>query len=396
MATTCVNEKNNLVLGRGRLFFDRQDSKGNPTGERYLGNTPELNATQDVTTLDHFSSDYGVKEMDDQMTLQNTRSGSFITDNISIENVAAFFGGQQQTIVNTQQTDVKEALNMGNPIVRGRFFQLGQTVDDPQGLGNIDAANFELYYASANASIVIGSGDLSSVSGLTLLPPENYELEADTGRVYIEPDAPDLVASSKIYAQYNRKAGSTDMFITADDSIRGALRFISDNPKGLQMNYYWPEVSLTPNGDYALKGDDWQQLSFNFGVLKKDCNTPSQITYRPTPDQGNAGNGATLATLTLNPTSITGDNTATSTVSVTVLDANGQPAANQQVSLSRGALPAGVSSLTLAQTTVTTNASGVASTTAKAEATGAGTVQITATVVSSGATKTANLSVTAP
>lgn len=393
---TCVNEKNNLVLGRGRLFFDRQDNKGNPTGERYLGNTPELNATQDVTTLDHFASDYGVKEMDDQMTLQNTRSGSFITDNISIENVSAFFGGFNQTIVNAQQTDVKEALNASKPITRGYFYQLGQTVDDPQGLGNIDAANFELYYAAANASIVIGSGDLSTVSGLTLLPAGNYELEADTGRVYIEPDAPDLVAPAQLFAQYNRKAGSTDMFITSDDTVRGALRFISDNPKGLQMNYYWPLVNLTPNGDYALKGDDWQQLSFNFGVLKKDCNSPSQITYRPTPDAGNAGSGATVSTMTLNPTSIAGDNTATSTITVTVLDANGQPANNQQVTLSRGALPAGVSAVTLAQTTLTTNASGVATTTAKATATGAGTVQITATLVSSGNTKTATLNVTAP
>ena len=313
-----------------------------------------------------------------------------------MENVAAFFGGQSATIVNTQQTDVKEVLNFNNAITRGRFYQLGQSVDDPQGLGNIDAANFELYYASANASIVIGSGDLSSVSGLTLLPPANYELEADTGRIYIEPDAPDLQASSKVYAQYNRKAGATDMFITTDDSVRGALRFISDNPKGLQMNYYSPEVNLTPNGDYARKGDDWQQLSFNFGVLKKDCNTPSQITYRPTPDQGNAGSGATVSTLTLNPTSIAGDNTATSTISVTVLDANGQPANNQQVTLSRGALPAGVSALTLTSTTLTTNASGVASTTAKATATGAGSVQLTATLISSGATKTATLNVTAP
>lgn len=393
---TCSNEKNNLVLGRGRLFFDRYDNKGNPTGERYLGNTPELNATQDVTTLDHFSSDYGVKEMDDQMVLQNTRSGSFITDNISMENVAAFYGGNEQTIVNTQESDVKEGLNAENAVTRGRFYQLGQTVDDPQGLGNIDAANFELYYASANAAIVIGSGDLSAVSGLTLLPVGNYELEADTGRVYIEPDAPDLIAPSKLYAQYNRKAGSTDIFVTSDDSVRGALRFISDNPKGLQLNYYWPQVNLTPNGDYALKGDDWQQLSFNFGVLKKDCNTPSQITYRPTPDQGNAGTGATVSTMTLNPTSIAGDNTATSTITVTVLDANGQPANNQQVNLARGALPAGVTAVTLTAQTLTTNASGVATTTVKATATGAGSVPITATLVSSGDAKTTNLAVTAP
>ena len=393
---TCVSEKNNLVLGRGRLFFDRSDSDGKSTGERYLGNTPELNLTQDVTTLDHTASDYGVKEMDDQMVLQNTRSGSFITDNISIENVSMFFGGNEQTVVNTQQTDVKEVLNGNNPIRRGRFYQLGATVDEPQGMGNIDPANFELYYAAANASVVIGSGDLSAVSGLTLLPAGNYELEADTGRVYIEPDAPDLVASSKLYAQYNRKAGAVDMFITNDDSVRGALRYISDNPKGLQMNYYWPEVNLTPNGDYALKGDDWQQLSFNFAVLRKNCNTPSQITYRPTPQDGNASTGVVLSTLTLNPTSIAGDNTATSTITVTVLDATGQPAQNQQVSLQRGALPSGVSAVTIQSTTLTTNSSGTATTTVKGVATGAGTVQITGQVISSGSTKTANLAFTAP
>lgn len=394
MATTCVNEKNNLVLGRGRLFFDRHDSKGLPTGERYLGNTPELNVTQDVTNLDHYSSDFGLKEMDEQMLLQNTRSGSFITDNISIENSAMFFGGREGTVVQTQQTDVKEALNMGGAVVRGRTFQLGTTVDDPQGMGNIDAANFDLYYASANASIVIGDGDLSSVSGLTLLPPANYELDAVTGRVYIEPDAPNLIAPSKVYAQYNRKAGSVDMFVTQDESVTGSLRFISDNPKGLQMNYFWPKVNLTPNGDYALKGDDWQQLSFNFGVLRKDCNTPSQITYRPTPEAGNAGTSATIGTMTLNPTSIAGDNTASSTLSVTVVDAQGQPAPNQQVSVMRGSLPAGVTAVTFGATTLTTNSQGVATTTVKATATGAGSVALTATLVSSGDQKSTNLSVT--
>jgi len=30
-----------------------------------------------------------------------------------------------------------------------------------------------------------------------------------------------------------------------------------------------PYVKLMPNGDFALKGDEWQQLSFNIEVLKK-------------------------------------------------------------------------------------------------------------------------------
>ena len=30
-----------------------------------------------------------------------------------------------------------------------------------------------------------------------------------------------------------------------------------------------PYVKISPNGDYALKGDEWQQIPFNIEILKK-------------------------------------------------------------------------------------------------------------------------------
>jgi hypothetical protein len=34
------------------------------------------------------------------------------------------------------------------------------------------------------------------------------------------------------------------------------------------MDYLMPYVRLSPNGDFALKSDEWQQLSLNVEILK--------------------------------------------------------------------------------------------------------------------------------
>lgn len=52
-------------------------------------------------------------------------------------------------------------------------------------------------------------------------------------------------------------------------AIEGSLRFISFNPKGDKIDYFMPKVSITPNGDFAMKGDDWQILPFTIEVKKK-------------------------------------------------------------------------------------------------------------------------------
>ena len=87
--------QNNYVVGRGRLFFG-QFKKGTrrPQGQRYFGNTPELSTTQDEDTLDHYSSEGGVRVKDASVTLQNDQTGSFSCDNISMPNLALWYRGE--------------------------------------------------------------------------------------------------------------------------------------------------------------------------------------------------------------------------------------------------------------------------------------------------------------
>lgn len=94
-------ETNNYVVGRGKLYFSRfADGALTGTGFKYFGNTPELTTSQSANSLDHYSSDEGMKVKDKSVDLSNDMSGTFTCDNISSDNLALFFIGDvdQQTI----------------------------------------------------------------------------------------------------------------------------------------------------------------------------------------------------------------------------------------------------------------------------------------------------------
>ena len=68
---------------------------------------------------------------------------------------------------------------------------------------------------------------------------------------------------------YTTLASSRTRIISGSTPIVGALRYIAFNPAGQQLDWYMPYVKISPNGDYALKGDEWQQIPFNIEILKK-------------------------------------------------------------------------------------------------------------------------------
>lgn len=88
----------NYVVGRGRLFFGQfRPNTRTPRGQLYFGNTPALSLSQSEDTLDHYSSEGGVRVKDASVSLQNDSSGSFQCDNISLPNLALWFRGYTTT-----------------------------------------------------------------------------------------------------------------------------------------------------------------------------------------------------------------------------------------------------------------------------------------------------------
>lgn len=243
------------TLGKGRIFFDRYptgvtiNASTQGEGERYIGNTPEFTTSSSSESLDHFDSDSGIKTKDDSVQLSFDRTGKLVTDNISSENLALLFLGSTSTLTQTAQTAQVTSIASAK---RGRFYQLGVSESLPQGVRKV-----------SNVVVKKGAGFTTTVAAAG-----NYQVDLDLGRIYIEVNSADI-NDIPLQVTFDVAASTREAIISGSTPIYGALRLVADNPKGANRDYYFPYVKLTPDGDYALKGEEWQQIGFQFEMLKK-------------------------------------------------------------------------------------------------------------------------------
>lgn len=235
----------NYTLGRGRLYFDKfLTGTKTKTGQRYFGNTTEINMTSDSETLEHFDSDAGIKQKDASVLLSLSRTGSFITDHINPANLALFFLGTESVV---SQTAATSAADSYPNVILGQRYQVGVTPATPAGVRNV-----------------------TTFTSGTLVAGTDYTLDAATGGVvFLTTGA--VVAGSTVSATYSTTLTSYNRVVTAASAqVFGALLYIANNPVGENFDYYWPYVSIKPDGDFALKGEEWQQIGFGFEALKLD------------------------------------------------------------------------------------------------------------------------------
>lgn len=250
----------NYTLGRGRLYFDKfLTGTQTKTGQRYFGNTTEINMTSDSETLEHFDSDAGIKQKDASVLLSLSRTGSFITDHSNPANLALFFLGTESVVSQAATTGISDSYPN---VILGQRYQIGVTAGSPPGVRNV--TNF--------------------VSG-ALVAGTDYTLDAATGGVVFLPTG-SVVAGATVAATYDTAVTSYNRVVTASSAqVFGALLYIANNPFGENFDYYWPYVSIKPDGDFALKGDEWQQIGFGFEALKLDDAT--EVLYiNGRPDSG--------------------------------------------------------------------------------------------------------------
>lgn len=258
------------VIGKGRLYFEKfKDGTKAGTGEHYFGNTPELSASREAETLDHYDADEGMNVKDETITTSQTTTLSFVTDNVSNENVGMWFGGDVSKLTLAEATDIKETFTVS----LGRFIQLGKSDIHPQGTRNV----VNVKVSKLGEDTVDSSGAPVPGTPVELSLAGNVDVDLESGRIYIEGDAADILDGDVLEVTYDQEAVERTQMIAKGQELRGSMRFIATNPVGPKKDYYWPYVKLTANGDYALKGDEWQQLGFTVEVMKLDAKT--ETTY---------------------------------------------------------------------------------------------------------------------
>ena len=245
----------NYTLGRGRVYFARFDDGETPGTFRHLGNSPEMNLTIETENLDHVSSESGVREVDDSVALSVTRSGTLILDDIQPDNLGMFFfseAGASTLAQDAVGTDTDYTLpGTDRAIKSGETFFIGVSASSPVGIRDLTKL------------VVKTPGSLTVNTHFTTDPDAGSITFTDAGETALMSNSADVVvtyqaATAKNYPQ----------ILSGSAPIQGAMRLIEDNPKGNNNTWIMPKVTIRPNGDISLKGDEWRQIPLALTVEK--------------------------------------------------------------------------------------------------------------------------------
>lgn len=248
----------NYTLGRGEVHFGLfAPGTQISIGERYMGNTPALTISLEPEELPHYSSDRGIREKDDSVTLQLNRTGSLTTDSINPDNMAILLLGETSTQTQAATPVVGESIATHATI--GLWYQLGTSDANPSGVREV-------------SSVVIKDGATTLVAGT------DYLLDPDLARFQTLTAA---AAAKTLSVDYTPAAKSRIRVISKGNTIEGSLRFIAYNPKGKNFDYFMPWVKLAPSGEFALKGEEWQSIPFQLEILKKTGQEAIYMDGRP-------------------------------------------------------------------------------------------------------------------
>lgn len=241
----------NYTLGRGELHFSRF-KPGTQIGEgyRYLGNSPEFALTLETETLDHFNSDRGIREKDKSITLEVSRSGSIVLDEIDEDNLAYYFFSAAGRETITQAGGAVTGFAIAD-VIPGRSYQLGEAADDAVGDVRISTTGLTVATGSTQHTII-----------------DDFLVDYARGIITIV-EGGAIQAGDDLTVGYTTLAATYDRVISGSEKVEGALKYITRNATGPDRVINMPYVTLAPNGDYNLKGDDWQQIPFTVEVLRK-------------------------------------------------------------------------------------------------------------------------------
>ena len=248
--TTGVPNTNDYNLGRGIVYFSLLDTNGLPTGGyRDLGNAPEFNVSFETETLEHQSSRLGLKVTDKEVVISQKCKLSLTLDEINFDNLAIVMSG---TALNDQDLNLYK-VGVGNTVIclsaaytPNRWYDLKDPVTGKRA-----------FNITTPADLVVKMNG----GGTTLVLNTDYTVDYKMGRIFMKKAT--ITVDLSFTLTLNAGAVPVDLVrALTTSSISGALKFISSNPADgdKYTEYQFHKVSLKPQGDFALIGDDWSKM----------------------------------------------------------------------------------------------------------------------------------------
>ncbi len=240
---------NELYLGRGKLYFDRFDSSGKPTGYRFLGNCSKLELTPNVTVKEFYEHTRSAALKIANIPVQQKHTLAIdMSEGFQPDNAALALLGDTASLSSTSPTIVTE-----------------EPVAASSGAGRV--------YRLQNRNI---SGLAISAGGTPLVEDTDFSvINPVTGMVHIlTPQTAAITANynSGTVAAMQMRAGLTA-------NIRGSLIFEGDPANGPILDIQFWIVQIQPSAAIALITDDFATLSIAGECLADAVNHPESPIY---------------------------------------------------------------------------------------------------------------------
>lgn len=257
------------VVPNGRVDFnifptvDGVERKDLAKGLRYLGATKELTLTQENETLEHKSSECGFNKTDMEIVISSKLSGNLTIENLTSENLAMFFAGDVNDVVQAAKTGEKNVLK----VYPALGYKLGKTKDNPNGVFETTITKIEVFADETSARAYTSPT-------ATLVENTDFEYNKHTGYLaFGDRESTDKIAldGSWVVVTYDLANAKRDVVISKGMSIIGELILRGCNAYGENKEWRLPKVRLSANGDLNLKGgEEFSTLGFTITALESD------------------------------------------------------------------------------------------------------------------------------
>ena len=245
-------QSRNLTVPRGKIIFAPfLPGTQIPGAFKELGNCPEFTLSREVAKLSHYSSQQGMKVLDEEVTTDSKLTGSVRTDDMRATNVALWMMSTTTTVTQTAITSTTEDVTVD----KGDIIQVGRTAANPAGARRITVATVA-----------------PSPTGTAYVANTDYLVNSELGIVEILPTG-NIPNRQLIRITWTAAAASSQRIVLGDTDAEGELKFIASNPIGANHDITIPRAKISPNGDLSLLTDPespaWQDMGLLITAMKK-------------------------------------------------------------------------------------------------------------------------------
>jgi hypothetical protein len=242
----------NILLGRGKVYFDRFTALGARTGEVFLGNTPTFEITPSAEEIKKYSSASAGAPLIASDVIRTSLALKIVGDEFNKENLAMVLYGDNSTLVQSTASVTNEAIAS---VTQGRYYPVlhrgltAVTVTGPSGTPT--------YTLTTDYTIDAVSGRIYIVEGGTITTGLGIEVDYTYATIAL-PTVRGMVATS----------------------VHGYLRFKSDNARGPNYEAEIWKAAVRSDGAVGFISDEYASWSMVGDIESDDVNHPTEPHFR--------------------------------------------------------------------------------------------------------------------